>query len=166
MKSAVFAASLMAALAMAKPLDKRYWVYETDYFTDTVTVTASPTRGWNRWPHSSAEAPAITSTTPAAATTAPTSAPPAWTSSPAPATAAWTSSPAPATAAWTSNPAPATAAWSSAAPAGTLDSYAQPILDQHNNHRMNHSVPALTWSDSMASIAQSIAASCVYAHNT
>jgi uncharacterized protein YkwD len=47
----------------------------------------------------------------------------------------------------------------------TLDSYSQPILDQHNNHRLNASAPALTWSDNMASIAAEIAASCVYAHN-
>jgi uncharacterized protein YkwD len=50
--------------------------------------------------------------------------------------------------------------------ASTLDSYSQPILDQHNNHRANSSAPPLTWSDNMASIAAEIATSCVYAHNT
>jgi uncharacterized protein YkwD len=40
------------------------------------------------------------------------------------------------------------------------------ILDQHNIHRQNASVPALVWSTDMASIAAEIASSCVYAHNT
>jgi len=40
------------------------------------------------------------------------------------------------------------------------------ILDQHNNHRANASVPALTWSTDLANIAAAIAQSCVYAHNT
>jgi hypothetical protein len=48
----------------------------------------------------------------------------------------------------------------------SLSSYAQAILEQHNTHRANHSAPALTWSDNMAHIAQQIAESCVYAHNT
>lgn len=44
--------------------------------------------------------------------------------------------------------------------------YQQGILDSHNIHRVNASVPNLTWSNNMASIAAQIAASCVYAHDT
>ena len=35
----------------------------------------------------------------------------------------------------------------------------------HNVHRQNHSVPALTWNDTLASYAETIAKSCVYAHD-
>jgi uncharacterized protein YkwD len=45
-------------------------------------------------------------------------------------------------------------------------SYVQSVLAQHNIHRANHSANALTWDDNMANIAQQIAQSCVYAHNT
>jgi uncharacterized protein YkwD len=62
----------------------------------------------------------------------------------------------------------AAATSSSASPASTSVSsdYQQGILDSHNIHRENASVPSLTWSDDMASIASEIAASCTYAHNT
>lgn len=43
--------------------------------------------------------------------------------------------------------------------------YIQGILDVHNNHRLNHSAPPLTWSNELASIAQQIGQSCVYAHD-
>ena len=35
----------------------------------------------------------------------------------------------------------------------------------HNVHRQNHSVPALTWNNTLASYAETIAKSCVYAHD-
>jgi hypothetical protein len=54
----------------------------------------------------------------------------------------------------------------SPAPTSISSDYQQGILDSHNIHRANHSVSNLVWSDNMASIAASIAASCVYAHNT
>lgn len=40
------------------------------------------------------------------------------------------------------------------------------MIAHHNVHRSNHSASALTWSDDLANTAQSIAATCVYAHNT
>lgn len=52
---------------------------------------------------------------------------------------------------------------SSGQPSG---SYADKCLKHHNAHRANHSAPALEWSDSLASTAQKIAETCVYAHNT
>ena len=68
-------------------------------------------------------------------------------------------------------PSPAAPAWSSAPSAspqgsgpGGIDIAA--VLDQHNGHRSNHSAPPLTWDTNLASIAQQIAQSCVYAHNT
>jgi hypothetical protein len=44
--------------------------------------------------------------------------------------------------------------------------YAQAVLDAHNEHRDNHSVAALKWSDDLASIAQEHARTCYYKHNT
>lgn len=44
--------------------------------------------------------------------------------------------------------------------------YITPILQQHNNHRANHSVKDLIWDYGLANTAQVIAQSCYYAHNT
>src|SRR4051812_50163874 len=53
MKSVLVATSLMAAMAMSKPLGKRYYVTETAVYTITVTETggwaAGPTGGWGNW---------------------------------------------------------------------------------------------------------------------
>lgn len=43
--------------------------------------------------------------------------------------------------------------------------YITPILQQHNNHRQNHSANNLVWDNGLASTAQTIASSCYYAHN-
>jgi uncharacterized protein YkwD len=43
--------------------------------------------------------------------------------------------------------------------------YIEAILQEHNDHRANHSAPALTWSDNLANIAGQTASSCVYAHD-
>jgi len=150
MKSVFVATSLMVVLALASPLEKRWLATETDIYTVTVTATADLsawTGGWQNWGGQDQPAPADPTT------------PPAWTPE-APAT---TEAPAPAMTGWGSD-------WSSAAPAvqtaAPVGDYAQAILDQHNNHRANHSVPDLAWSDDMANIAAQIAASCVYEHNT
>jgi Cysteine-rich secretory protein family len=178
MKSVLVTTSLMAAMAMSKPLEKRYYVTETDIYTVTVTETGGwapgPTEAWGQWAQS--VDPVATSSTTSSAdpteawgpwgqsvdpTTTPTSAAaPAWTPS-----SSWTSE-APAS---TSTSTPAAVGWSSAPAAASSsapNSYAQAILDQHNNHRQNHSAQALVWDDNMANIAQQIAESCVYAHNT
>jgi hypothetical protein len=197
MKSVLVATSLMAAMAVAKPLEKRYYVTETDVYTVTITETggwpaghtggwghwgqsadpataaAWPTGGWGQWGGgNSADPVAAASTTTTTSTTASTT--PAWTPD-----SSWTSEAAAATTPTTeptptytstSTSAPVAGSWSSA-PTGSSspsapNSYAQAILDQHNNHRANHSAPALVWDDNMASIAQQIGESCVYAHNT
>jgi hypothetical protein len=155
MKSIILATSLMAVLASSKPLEKRYFVTETDIYTVTVTET-----GWGAWQQWSqpANPVATTPTTPTSAAAA------AWTPSSYSTPQAPASTPAttaPATSSWSSAPAP-----SSQPSGGSVSSYAQAILDQHNNHRSNHSANALVWDDNMASIAQQIGASCVYAHNT
>ncbi|KIW21141.1 hypothetical protein PV08_01721 [Exophiala spinifera] len=69
----------------------------------------------------------------------------------------------------TSSEAPPSSSISSSSPpisTSVSSDYQQGILDSHNIHRRNSSVPDLTWSDNMASIAAQIAASCVYAHDT
>jgi len=50
MKSTLLATSLLAALAVAKPPNKRYWITETDVFTvtETVTITGSGNNNWKR----------------------------------------------------------------------------------------------------------------------
>jgi hypothetical protein len=162
MKSIILATSLMAVLASSKPLEKRYYVTETDTYTVTVTETgwgADATGSWGKWGQwsQSADPVSTTATSAAAAAWTPSSysTPQAAASTPAPATTA------PAASTWSSAPAA-----SSAASSGSVSSYAQAILDQHNNHRSNHSANPLVWDDNMASIAQQIGASCVYAHNT
>ena len=148
MKSILLATSLMAALASAKPLEKRYSVTETG-------SGAEATGGWGNWGNWSQPAD------PAAATTTATSDALGAYSYSTPAAAA-ASTPAATTTA-------AAAAWSSAPAAssgGSVSSYAQAILDQHNNHRSNHSANPLVWDDDLASTAQTIGQSCVYAHDT
>ncbi|KAK4952276.1 hypothetical protein LTR66_013767 [Elasticomyces elasticus] len=44
--------------------------------------------------------------------------------------------------------------------------YEQIVVAHHNVHRNNHSASDLTWSPDLAATAATIAASCVYAHNT
>jgi hypothetical protein len=147
--------SALAATALSKPLVNKKWiVYTTAVDVVTVTATEGGSSGWSwgGWKHGSGST-AATSTAVPATTEAPATTAPAWTAPPAA-----FSTPAPAPAVTSAPPA--------AASSSTTDSYAQAILDQHNNHRQNASAPALTWSDDMASIAAEIAASCVYAHNT
>ncbi|OAL37550.1 hypothetical protein AYO20_03057 [Fonsecaea nubica] len=65
-----------------------------------------------------------------------------------------------------------TSSTTSVAPGATVTvdvrslSYIDGILLAHNVHRRNHSAEDLTWSDTQATIAAEIAASCVFAHNT
>lgn len=66
-----------------------------------------------------------------------------------------------AVAATTTAPAPATTSGSSDGSAN----YINPIMYQHNIHRVNHSVANLAWDAGLASTAQKIAASCYYGHN-
>ncbi|KIW29186.1 uncharacterized protein PV07_05016 [Cladophialophora immunda] len=161
-------AALCAGMAAASPLDKRDYVTEIDLYTVTVTVTGYPptdtpapsVSDWNSWSswgqwHGgssgdwSSESPSPTSVAPA--------------DTPAPSPAATSESWAASTSEAASTP---TQAAPSPASTSVSSDYQQGILDSHNMHRDNASVPHLTWSDDMASIAAQIAASCVYAHDT
>jgi hypothetical protein len=159
MKSVLLATSLMAVLASSTPLEKRYYVTETDTYTVTVTETGSGAEatggwgGWGNWGQWSTPAD------PAAPATTATS--DAWVASSysTPAAAA-------ATTPATTTTSAAAAAWSSSSASSSVSSYAQAILDQHNNHRSNHSANPLVWDDNLANTAQTIGQSCVYAHDT
>lgn len=62
----------------------------------------------------------------------------------------------------------ATAAAESGSSTGSLSldqSYQAVMLDYHNLHRANHSVDALTWDTTLAGYAQTIAETCVFAHD-
>lgn len=139
MKSAVFIASLYATVALANPV-KRYLVTTVEVETVTVYVTdgqPAPTSTDAQFFAAPSPAPAV-----------PTTDSPSWET--------WSSAAAPA-------PAPSAA---SGGDYSGLSDYAVPIMQQHNLHRANHSAPALEWDDDLASIAQQIAETCVYAHNT
>jgi uncharacterized protein YkwD len=189
MRSSIILTSLLATLALAKPLDKRYLTTKVEVYTVYTTVTmgaqtASHLGGRHRHRSSSAIAqssaagtttdvvvPTYTPQPPASSSEAvpssseapapPSSEAPAPPSSKAPAPS---SAPAPVSSA----PAPSTPASSSAAPVmSNLGDYAQKILDQHNVHRANHTdTNPLTWSDQLTATALKIANSCVYAHDT
>ena len=176
--TAVSLAALCASMAAATPLDKRDYTTEVEMFTVTVTVTGIPPAStttaapaesdtwsswgtWGDWHNTWSEPPAPTTTA---------AAPPADTPAPSPAPAPESSAPAPDAGSWSSSEAAPAASSASSAPAPVSTSvssdYNQGILDSHNIHRSNASVPSLSWDDNMASIAAQIAASCVYAHNT
>lgn len=166
MKSAIFAASVFASMAVATPvIDKRSEVTAVvATVTEFTTVTYGQTKAtqaavaaavgndnnngggrwgnwgnWGNWGQSSEAAPTTTQ-----AVAVPTQAAETWTK--------WTSAVA------TAQP--------TSAPQGDLSAYAAPIVKQHNMHRSNHSAPDIQWDDDLASIAAQIAASCVYAHDT
>ncbi|KIX99479.1 uncharacterized protein Z520_05055 [Fonsecaea multimorphosa CBS 102226] len=175
-------AALCAAMAAASPLEKRDYVTEIDLYTVTVTVTG--------WPPADTPAPSAVETTPSGSDWNSWSSWGAWHSgssgewsseSPSPTSAAPADTPAPSPESPPPSAAPTSESWSSSTPEASPTSteaapspasttvssdYQQGILDSHNIHRANASVPDLTWSDDMASIAAQIAASCVYAHDT
>ncbi|KAK3672875.1 hypothetical protein LTR78_007228 [Recurvomyces mirabilis] len=104
---------------------------------------------------STVPAPAPPSSTPPTSSAAPTStyvAP----SSQAPAS---TSAPA------SSSQAPASSAAPSSTTSGDLTSYSGVAVAHHNLHRANHSADPLEWDAGLASTAQTIADTCVYAHS-
>lgn len=155
MKTVLLAVTLLASIALATPLlDKRYIV--TDIVYETVTVTVAASGNWWNWGKPSATPTAtntisVASAAPSTPSASPTDTP---------------SSSAVPTVASTSTPEVSTSTTDGASQATTsLSAYAQPILDQHNIHRYNHSSPALVWDYRLADIAQEIASSCEYAHN-
>jgi hypothetical protein len=53
-----------------------------------------------------------------------------------------------------------------ASTAGATNSYQSAVLYNHNIHRSNHSVSSVEWSADLEASAQTLAARCVYQHDT
>lgn len=181
-----FTIAAFAAGALAVPYKRDVITnYDVVYVTDVVTVTAGaiPTTAFSQihyghhHSHSTtvieqvsteakstyqAPPPPPSSTPSTSSTPSPSSTPvaePATTQQPTSTYVAPTTSAAP-----TTSSAPVYTSSSAAAAAPT--SYQDIAVYHHNLHRLNHSAPAVAWSDDLASSAQQIAESCVYAHNT
>ncbi|OCT52425.1 SCP-like extracellular protein [Cladophialophora carrionii] len=174
--TALFLGAMYASIAAATPLEKRAYTTEIELFTVTVTVIGYPP----------AETPAATSVdaAPSAQVTPDDSEGSnwggwgewrggSWSSDSASPTAAAPPADTPAFEAPSPPSAPESNSWSPSTPeapapvsTSVSSDYKQGILDSHNMHRSNASVPSLSWDDHMASIAAQIAASCVYAHDT
>lgn len=185
MRSALLFAA-MAAGACAKVIEKD--VYVTDWTTTTVTETVTS------WPTSTAATQVLvkedtidsqssvptdnalptvdlskkstvteSATQEAAAATvqqapAPTAGATTWYS-----TSFWSEGGAAATTEAPTSLATTTSAASTATP---TNAYQQAILYNHNVHRSNHSATSVTWSGSLESSARTLAAKCVYQHDT
>ncbi|RAK85923.1 SCP-like extracellular protein [Aspergillus costaricaensis CBS 115574] len=77
-------------------------------------------------------------------------------------TSAWTSS-------WSSTVAPSTTlatSTSSSASSTATSAYQSAVLYNHNVHRSNHSASSVEWSSDLESSAYTLAAKCVYEHDT
>ncbi|KAJ5082646.1 hypothetical protein N7532_011689 [Penicillium argentinense] len=170
MRSSLFLAALAAGAVNA--YEKR--VYVTDWTTVTVTKTVT--------------APAVTETvTPvqqiqAADTTVSTST----TETPAPVadttelskkstevaatteyfSTAWTSTLEASSTMQTSSSSSTSAPASTSSGSSATNSYQQAILYNHNVHRSNHSASSLDWDSELESTAHTLAARCVYEHDT
>lgn len=160
-------AALLVSAVVAKPIDKRVLVVETDFavVVETVFVTADAAPATTTvdpvttsavaaefthiaWTHTAHSWKPKTTATNKATTTAAPVEPTTTAAAPTTTTEAATTSAA-------STPAPTTA-----------DSYQAAILLHHNLHRANHSSNALSWSDELASAAYDWASQCNYEHNT
>ena len=142
MKATFVLTSLFAVAALASPLEKREQKTVYEIVTKTVYQYANP--GPQYTPHPTDNTPTPDATTTAAAVQSTDD---------------------------SDQQVQPTTVSSSAAAQSTDSStsggsYADNVLNAHNNRRSRHGVTNLEWSDDMASIAQQIAASCVYAHNT
>lgn len=177
MRSSIILASFCAALAVASPIHKA--VQKKDYVYDItteivyVTVTEgvpvhTPTPSTTSV-YVAPPAPKTTSTTPPPpppTTTSTTPPPPPPTTTTTPALAPTTSTPAAPVAETTVAEVKAAAATTTApaADASPTD-YISTALYHHNKHRANHSSPALTWDDTLASYSLATAKKCVFAHD-
>ena len=190
MKYSAFLAGCCAVLAVASPIlqDRRVYI-KTDVVVEwiTVTVTDGDTATVFRRP---SPRPRTTTTTiapvPSSTSVAPAPAPPTSTpvpvvqpapeptveaapvvESPAPVVespAPVVESPAPVVEAPKASSTPATST-AQAAVAQPSD-YTSAALYHHNVHRFNHSAGALEWSAEHAGFAQTLAETCVFAHDT
>lgn len=143
----ILGATLAASTALAGPLnlprqeEVTDWVFETVYVTVTGELAATMS-----------DTPAPTDqgeVQKAAATTTSETPQPTTSDSPPPAPPASTQS-----------------STTQSSSSSGLGQYQQSILDAHNSHRANHSVSDIKWSYELAGIADKIASSCVYGHET
>lgn len=143
MRAVIFTALAALAAAAPRPAVTQYDVVDvyTTVWDDgsTPEATAAATTSAKGWWYHGGPAPAA----PSPAATVVTYAAPA----PSPAAAAPAYSPA------------------AAAGAATPSDYSGAVIAHHNAHRANHSAGDLTWDAGLAATAQTIANSCVYAHN-
>jgi uncharacterized protein YkwD len=167
MKSVILISCLMVALAVCKPVGMSVVVTETEVYVSIVTVTAGD--GLQVGEVNGVWAGAGSTTQPTFDNVPSTT--PTFNGFDQPSTTQAPISPSgvSTTAAVLTSTAPSAGSGGVGGvrpSANGSSSYAQSVLAQHNIHRANHSADALTWDDNMANIAQQIAQSCVYAHNT
>jgi uncharacterized protein YkwD len=195
MRSSTFLTVLGAGLAIASPLIKKAIVTEIDtdvvyvYVTETaptattsssvyttvITLEVIPTQAspstssttstsFTPTSTSTSSTPTTTSTPPSPTTVAPsttTTPPPAPPTTEAPAAAATTAAPA---AASSAAPSPAPIGDSgNGLPTGT--DFESKVIYHHNIHRQNHSADNAVYDSTIAGYAETVANSCVYAHN-
>lgn len=155
MRTSIITGALLASLAVANPV-KRAEVVHVDVVTQVVVVTSTKGLPGPSAPTAAPQpAPAKLFVVKPAPAASPAPAPkpvvaPKPVAAPKPADAPKPVAPAP-------KPAPAT---SGSAPSDFKGS----CLFHHNQHRANHSAPALDWSESLAAAAEKIAATCVFKH--
>jgi hypothetical protein len=161
-------AAAAPAVVYTEVVDVYTTVFEDGSSPDPTPAPAAPHYGhghhhpWGSWGAPAADTPAPVADTPAPV--ADTPAPVADTPAPAapevvPTTPAWSPAAPAATAA-----SPPAGSYTGAGDATPSD-YSAAVVAHHNAHRANHSAPDLTWDAGLASTAQKIAASCVYAHD-
>ncbi|KAH0542612.1 hypothetical protein FGG08_003020 [Glutinoglossum americanum] len=161
MRSSAFAVALLAASAVASPIQKaRDYVTDIVVVTETVYVTAGEEGGYY---HTRTAVKTVIPTPLADPAPSPTEPVVIVTESQAPPPSPEQPQEAPApTEAAPSAPAPE----SSPATYVPTGDYATNAVNAHNVHRSNHSVGAVSWDADLANIAGQIAASCNFAHDT
>merc|ERR1719282_1192578 len=135
--------------------------------TGSSTMPASTSSSSSMSPSSSSQASTSTSASPSSSTQA-------GTTSSAPASSSTVTIATPITPSASRDPTSSSASTSistSVAPGFTpspspVSSYQDRVLLAHNVHRANHSAADLTYSNELAAVAQEIASSCVYAHDS
>ncbi|OTA62688.1 PR-1-like protein [Hypoxylon sp. EC38] len=170
MKSSILVAAGAASLAMSSPLEKRKmetsWIVEYDTVTVTGTEAepAKPTIFWgekNRPSSTSTSIPVVIVTvTPSAPAPEPTTAQPSYvivTETQGVPQQPTTQQP---VAAPSSSSAPA-----SQAPPASSNDFISIAVQHHNEHRANHSVSEVAWSDKLAGYAAITAATCKMQHD-
>jgi uncharacterized protein YkwD len=182
----VILAFLASSVVIANPFKRQYATTEYEYLGPVVAVTLSGNpslpsttkdasgNGWADWGEHGSSQSTLTITLTTSSTGISTTA--EETSSTTEASASSTSASSSSASFSSSSSSSSTVAESysststspSSTPAQTkaVSDYTKGILDQHNSHRENASVSALTWSDDLAAISQQIAETCVYKHNT